>query len=443
MKKAYSWIFILVLLLSVGCSPFASGEKDEVKQAATDVEGMLREGPGKYGGDKYDESKVKAELERFPDNLSADEAYNRLIALLAEDYKPLVKQLDELNPEFQLSKTPGKKNTKEDAQAEDEGKPRRLNVEILMDASGSMAGRVSGGVKMDLAKKAIRNFVSQLPEDARVALRVYGHKGSNQQKDKALSCKSTEVVYPLGAYDESSFQDSLNQFRPTGWTPLAAAMEQAKNDLRGNTGENVENIIYVVSDGIETCGGDPVKAAKELHRSEIQAIVNIIGFDVDDAGQRALKNVAEAGGGTYQTASSGTELNQAFQNNIDELLSEIHNEIDWGLWDTHNRLDFGLYKKGVIEKLAELTMLWNSGFPAAASRENDRLKAAMVELKEMGKLQSGIAELNGALAKKIDHRYQSIKKYYTERNKEISKKLDELEEKIDREISEKHREGTK
>ncbi|MEW9034060.1 MAG: VWA domain-containing protein, partial [Planifilum fimeticola] len=328
-------------------------------------------------------------------------------------------------------------------QAENEEKPRRLNVEILLDASGSMAGRVSGGVKMDLARKAIRNFVSQLPEDARVALRVYGHKGSNQQKDKALSCKSTEVVYPLGAYDESSFQDSLNQFRPTGWTPLAAAMEQAKNDLRGNTGENVENIIYVVSDGIETCGGDPVKAAKELHRSEIQAIVNIIGFDVDDAGQRALKKVAEAGGGTYQTARSGTELNQAFQNNIDELLSEIHNEIDWGLWDTHNRLDFGLYKKGVIEKLAELTMLWNSGFPAAASRENDRLKAAMVELKEMGKLQSGIAELNGALAKKIDHRYQSIKKYYTERNKEISKKLDELEEKIDREISEKHREGTK
>ena len=62
--------------------------KGEVKQAATDVEGMLREGPGKYAGDKYDEEKVKAELDKLPDNMTADEAYNHLVALLAEDYKP-------------------------------------------------------------------------------------------------------------------------------------------------------------------------------------------------------------------------------------------------------------------------------------------------------------------------------------------------------------------
>src|SRR5690606_19523722 len=97
--------------------------------------------------------------------------------------------------------------------------PKQVNVEILLDASGSMAGRVSGGVKMDLAKEAIRDFVSKMPEGAQVALRVYGHKGSNQQKDKELSCKSTEVGYPLEAYDKSSFQTSLDQFQTTGRTP--------------------------------------------------------------------------------------------------------------------------------------------------------------------------------------------------------------------------------
>ena len=39
--------------------------------------------------------------------------------------------------------------------------PKQVNVEILLDASGSMAGRVSGGVKMDLAKEAIRKFCLQ------------------------------------------------------------------------------------------------------------------------------------------------------------------------------------------------------------------------------------------------------------------------------------------
>ncbi|PRX38476.1 Mg-chelatase subunit ChlD [Planifilum fimeticola] len=306
MKKTLSWILTLCLVFSSGCSlyseknavqPDVGEDKGEVKQAATDVEGMLREGPGKYAGDKYDEEKVKAELEKLPDNMTADEAYNHLVSLLAEDYMSIVKELDELDPTIKTNvKTPGGVNNLEG------DTPKQVNVEILLDASGSMAGRVSGGVKMDLAKEAIRNFVSKLPESAQVALRVYGHKGSNQQKDKELSCKSTEVVYPLGAYDESSFQKSLNKFRPTGWTPLAAAIEQAKSDLSGKTGENVENIVYVVSDGIETCGGDPVKAAKELHESEIQAIVNIIGFDVDNAGQRALKKVAEAGGGKYTTS---------------------------------------------------------------------------------------------------------------------------------------------
>jgi Ca-activated chloride channel family protein len=306
MKQALSWSLILCLVFTGGCS-LLSGEPadkpdadksdhDQVKRAATDVEGMLREGPGKYAGDKYDEEKVKAELDKLPDNMTTDEAYNHLVALLAEDYKPILKELDRLDLTIKTNiKEPGGVNTPE---AE---LPKQVNVEILLDASGSMAGRVSGGVKMDLAKEAIRDFVSKMPEGAQVALRVYGHKGSNQQKDKELSCKSTEVVYPLEAYDKSSFQKSLDQFQPTGWTPLAAAIEQAKSDLSGKAEENVENIIYVVSDGIETCGGDPVKAAQELHQSEIRAIVNIIGFDVDNAGQRALKKVAKAGGGKYTT----------------------------------------------------------------------------------------------------------------------------------------------
>ena len=71
--------------------------------------------------------------------------------------------------------------------------------------------------------------------------------------------------------------------------------------MSGKAEENVENIIYVVSDGIETCGGDPVKAAQAAAISGYRAIVNIIGFDVDNAGQRALKKVAKAGGGKYTT----------------------------------------------------------------------------------------------------------------------------------------------
>src|SRR5690606_1996271 len=177
MKRALLWMLVLCLVFSSGCSLLsgksadqADADKDsnevEVKQAATEGEGMLREGSGKYAGDKYDEEKVKAELDKLPDNLTADEAYNHLVALLAEDYKPELEVLEKFDPTIKTNiETPGGVNAPEGEL------PKQVNVEILLDASGSMAGRVSGGVKMDLAKDAIRDFVSKLPEGAQVALR--------------------------------------------------------------------------------------------------------------------------------------------------------------------------------------------------------------------------------------------------------------------------------
>ena len=432
MKKSLSWMLILCLVVSGGCSLFSeknaenTPDKGQVKQAATDVEGILREGPGKYAGDKYDEEKVKAELDKLPDNMTADEAYNHLVALLAEDYKPDVEALDNLDPTIRTNiETPGGVNAPEGEL------PKQVNVEILLDASGSMAGRVGGGVKMDLAKDAIRNFVSKLPEGAQVALRVYGHKGSNQQKDKALSCKSTEVVYPLDAYDKSSFQKSLDKFRPTGWTPLAAAIEQAKSDLSGKTGENVENILYVVSDGIETCGGDPVKAAKELHESEIQAIVNIIGFDVDNAGQRALKKVAEAGGGKYTTVNTGEDLRKHLEREYDRLRRE------WDMWGTKSSLEATKQwvKKWKVLDKADKSMLYKYG------RERERMEKAKEYLAEKGKLKGEGAE--DKLYKKIWNRWRLLYNYRKDRFLEMSDLLRKAESEEKQRVKEKAEEMEK
>lgn len=413
-RRKFGWL-ILPLLFLAACSQPADDSKEasssppkqenQVKSAATDLEGMLREGPGKYAGDKYDEAKVKAELDKLPNNLTADEAYNYLVALLAEDYEPEVKALDNLDPTIKTNiKKPGGVNAPEGETA------KQVNVEILLDASGSMAGRVSGGVKMDLAKDAIQRFVSQLPEGARVALRVYGHKGSNSEKDKAVSCKSSEMVYPLGEYNESSFRSSLNQFRPTGWTPLALAIQQAKSDLSGKSGENVENIVYVVSDGIETCGGDPVQAAKELHQSEIQAIVNIIGFDVDNAGQRALKQVAEAGGGKYTTVNTGEDLKRHLEEEYRRLRSE------WLHWGVDSRLDA---QDQWGDKWTVLDKATNS-ITDKLLKERERMLDASEYLEASGKLQD-----NSALNDKIWHRTGLISDYKSERYVTLSDLLEQ------------------
>jgi len=61
---------------------------------------MLKEGPGKYAGNKYNKAKVEAELNKLPDNMTPDQAYDYLIGLLAEDYKSIVNRIENINTNY-------------------------------------------------------------------------------------------------------------------------------------------------------------------------------------------------------------------------------------------------------------------------------------------------------------------------------------------------------
>ncbi|QKG83169.1 VWA domain-containing protein [Kroppenstedtia pulmonis] len=435
---------ILTLILPSACSPISSDSetstepKEETKQAekvtkpATDVEGMLKEGPGKFAGKNYDKEKVEQALDQFPDNLSPEEAYKHLLPLLAEDYQPIVKKLDWFNTTFKLEgETPeGVKGP--DGKSTEEGKP--LHVSILLDASGSMAGRVDGRMKMDLAKATVERFASSLPEHAKVSLQVYGHKGSNAKKDKPVSCESVEVVYPLGEYQEKKFSQSLNQFQPTGWTPLAASMKRAKTDLEGAGEKDATNLIYIVSDGVETCGGDPVKEAKTLNKSDIQAVVNIIGFDVDDAGQRALKEAAKAGGGEYVTADSEQDLRRYFDSQHTKLW------LEWSQWGAESWLDIEDQLLDKIERLKNLAEVGYPGFFKQIEQENKRLETAMDYLEDNSKVENHIRWGKRDL---VYQRERKLTSYREKRYNTLEETLEKNSSELQRKIKEKESEMTK
>lgn len=187
------------------------------------------------------------------------------------------------------------------------------NVEIVLDASGSMAKKVDGKTQMDLAKDAIDNFVGALPDNAKVGLRVYGHKGTGSDADKQLSCNSSELIYQVSPYDSSTFKQALDSVQPKGWTPITLALETAQKDLAKYPADKSNNIVFLVSDGIETCDGDPVAAAKKLVDSNISPILNVIGFNVDADGQKQLKDVAKAANGIYTDISDQKQLTEEFK----------------------------------------------------------------------------------------------------------------------------------
>jgi Ca-activated chloride channel homolog len=249
------------------------------------------------------------EIKNDPSEKELDNYYQELLKRVQKDFNgpdSLIKQLKFQsfgNPEIEDPRYQFKEN---------------LNVEVILDASGSMAQDVGGQTKMKAAKEEITQFVKNLPEGTKVGLRVYGHKGSNADSDKELSCKSSDILYPIDNYDSTKFNQSLDKVKPTGWTPISLALKDAKNDLSSFNGDKNTNIVYLVSDGIETCDQDPVEAAKELYNSDLTPIINVIGFNVDGEGQRQLKDIADETNGIYSNVEDQAGLKTELEkiNNI-------------------------------------------------------------------------------------------------------------------------------
>lgn len=313
------------------------------------IEDVLEYPRGKFAGFEKEDPAILEELQKmpvFPKDASEEELeqlFHYLYSLFKDDY------IDSRNviESFQLGVTPNQKNIENLKDIE------RFNVEIILDASGSMAGKVGSKTKMTLAKESIQKYAATLSEHANVALRVYGHKGSNNKKDQALSCSSSELIYPLQRYDQDSLNQALHSFQPTGWTPLAYSMQEAIKDFEKVDLAKSRNIIYIVSDGVETCDGDPIKAAKELKQSGLSPVVNIIGFDVDQEGQEQLKKVAEAAGGNYTTVQNQEELNQEFNRSMEEYG-------EWVRWLVSSNTDLNAYYLKHKQRLQSDLLDWKS-----------------------------------------------------------------------------------
>jgi len=194
---------------------------------------------------------------------------------------------------------------------------------IAIDASGSMAGRLGGERKMDAAKTAVRRFLDTVPKDAEVGLLAFGHRGNNSESGKAESCAGVELLSVLATVDTKRISGVLDGVRATGWTPLAAAITKAGESFTPASGAG-EQVVFVVSDGLETCGGDPVAAARALRESDVKAVVNIIGFNIPEKDRKALEAVADAGGGAFSHVANRKELEERLRvsnANLEEKLN--------------------------------------------------------------------------------------------------------------------------
>lgn len=394
---------------------------DNLPELPTTAEDLITQSPGKFADQEIlsDEiaSKVKEEIKDLPplnENPSEEELneYMKYIySLVATDFQD---PNDLLNKwEFSMSGNPDLPESR--FQFKD-----NYNIEIILDSSGSMANTINGKTMMDLAKESINNFLSSLPKEANISLRVYGHKGSGADSDKALSCSSIEQVYGFGPYKQTEFNQSLNKFKPSGWTPIAKALEESKQSLAKFDAKTNTNLIYLVSDGVETCDGDPVKVAKSFASSNVAPIINVIGFNVDSEAQKQLKQVAESANGIYTTVTSGDQLKKEFQR-AEEVLK------NWERWKKDSIRSAEALRVDNSFDILELTNDW--GY--RATRQNLNIGYMLSILRDEGKITFKQEDQLKKIRKNIKELVIQTKKEMEGNLKEINiKEIEDLKKKI-------------
>ncbi|TDQ37751.1 vWA domain-containing protein [Aureibacillus halotolerans] len=183
----------------------------------------------------------------------------------------------------------------------------------------------------------------------------------------------------------TSIDDALETFEPSGWTPLAKAIQDATKDLSAFHGESNTNILFIVSDGKGMCGGNPVKAAKEIRDSNIQPIVNVIGFDVDKEGEAQLNEIAKAANGTFALVQHEEALEEQF-----EKAREIAEK--WAGWKSESIQ----YIRDAKSKATVLLRAYGSETVDKNRRFRSNVKFALSYLSEKNDMDFGLsADLSG------------------------------------------------
>ena len=188
---------------------------------------------------------------------------------------------------------------------------------LILDASGSMKERhrlIDGKLKIDAAKEVLLEVIRVLPPDARVGLRVYGHRIREKRRG---DCQDSELMIPIGTLDKGAFAARILSIRALGTTPIAFSLQRAAQDLAGIQGER---LIVLVTDGKEECRGDPASVVAELKRAGIHIRLDVVGLALaDEATKAEMRRIAEITGGQYFDANNRA----GFQNAIRQAFGRV------------------------------------------------------------------------------------------------------------------------
>ncbi len=176
-------------------------------------------------------------------------------------------------------------------------------VVFIYDASGSMWGRMQGRIKMEIAREVLSATVDGMPENQRIGLVAYGHRVESD-------CSDVEVMVDFDNVSKRDVHSALNGIQPLGRTPLAYSASQVIDGLQKN---NQGATIILVTDGIESCGGQLCEVIRKAKDAGIHFKLHIVGFGLKTSETEELRCAALAGEGQYFDAQDAKDLESVLE----------------------------------------------------------------------------------------------------------------------------------
>jgi Ca-activated chloride channel family protein len=182
----------------------------------------------------------------------------------------------------------------------------------------------------------IADSLEKQKASVQIAVRIFGHQSPNSAKN----CKDSKLEIPFDKSSASLIQQKLNKIKPKGYTPIAYSIEQAAiNDFPADK-KNTLNAIVLITDGIETCGGDPCAATKALEAKHIALKPFIIGLGIEDSLIKKFNCV-----GTYYDVRNPAGFKTALQSIVGQISQSTTlqiNLLDQKGWATETNCEITL-----------------------------------------------------------------------------------------------------
>jgi len=173
--------------------------------------------------------------------------------------------------------------------------------------------------KIEFAKALISSILSRIPSDVKCGLREYGLTTSTEMAKRPnydglndrmyfnplVDCRMTALLVPVVTKSRKEISGALQYLKPVGMSPLEFTLRKAcEEDLTDIAGRSV---IMLISDGADTCGGDPARFIKSLNNPNLSFVV-ISLVERDRSARKALSSIAQYGRGKYYDGVSPDTL---------------------------------------------------------------------------------------------------------------------------------------